>query len=1742
MLFSSTTSVSHATTHRYFPLNPANTRLSAFDSPSEASSLACVKTLLSQLLERSVGDVALYEEVVHAFEVYNKDSNSVNLEASLWKALQNGLRVAERSNVSFVVLTDGEIVGGEKKALEFHNALRKCVKGLSHTRVVTFSAPVSHLSDGCRHRVITPQDLNEDIKTHFWQTLARSPHFGKLAIGTREQLIQDLAVKSKGSFLWAFYVGRLLAREPSHEALIAAVQSISSEVSVVLKAIVDKLPLKKDEALRNLISFMLVANRSLTTHEATALLTTNIQKRTMDDERFNIMTFVAEKCGDIVLVRGGQLHFRSGTVRSYMKTLHGSSLLSSKDAHFQLTLRLLLYARLHLDSSQDLMVDELSGETVDTIIASHHLLGYIMQNWIIHFKASSLITEGKVTLSKDFHDLFPDSVMFSLLERTCWHRGFSHQDYAAYLELSLQIRETCFGAQHVSVLQSLVTLGHVHHKILVSVDSAARYFYKAVNLGRVILTETSAFVASCTSLFLTCTEVIVITKRTEIVTYREEMIRLMIVICKHRHGESSDEVITWYEKLAQLYIEIKEEFRATTVYRELYAILVVRFGKNSHRCRKIGDVFGSLDIVLKGEEGEKGIDELEGLIFETSEDMEITDQICITMLLRLAHSYFACGKIYLAERLYVTLWRRISCITGGNLSIEVHIKKIQIALEYVKFLRKLKRTEEASNILICLWAEYEHFQCEIQSLIICIREIGTLCRSFGLLSIAVSIFTKVWGWFKGKGKIDDDEAQRTTILITEVVEEITTTTVTEKTTTHVTTEVTETVTREIFEHHFTRCKKTKVDKSFFSACIALIGLYTKDGKWSEAEVVIKRTLEITWKAILTADVKINLTEHWVSESIKVALKLALCYRHQGWFEKAEEIHLRIYHACFHAKVVEETVFAECLTALVEFYEGHHRHEKIIEIYKEVLVRYRKTLGAHHHRTIKILYLLAAQCELLGRKDTYEYYLEIVTVLNKGLKHCHHDAFKAALFLCRYYHSRKMHAELRQICVVVWETIVQHHHHKEWEVTIEMEIITEIYEMYRYVLEVHAKVEFKVLYELTVQYKETVTVIFGAASSKVLIALIALAKICEKSESHYHESVTIYEEVIKKTTTIKTTETTITERTVQTVKTRLSKMYVTIITSGKAGKAVEIDRAIEICIEAYASLKIEFGCWHEKTLLKLKDIVILYQKVATQAAHARMVQLLQIAVTEVITTLTITTTLFTAAQTLASIYVSVGLVSQGQDLLHQLRHLIIFHGDMPLSGITLKLDVRLSKVAFAFLIAYEQALLGKSSTVSYSIIMADIIYESVLYEEYSRVIETNVKLEVLLECSSKLRCFWAERKRTELLVILDKKLLHLFKTGLGAIFDGTSEAAVRHLYLCVLLELGKDRQSSKFDFDVLFIRACNAKVKTLLIAGDFQHAYEVSRSVFRFASKQQLYRRRASLQFGYKLAEFLAGIDVPHPTDGGKQDLKKAMMALSRDIMTEVLAAFRAEKTDFSSLRYEDLAGLIRLLGAQGNFGELEVLLSHLWGSRELIQRANGWSPGMVLQVGKLLVQAQYAHGNASGAIDTAELLYYNMRRGRGRLDAQTLAVARLLASLYTSERRMTSAMGVHEAILRELVSASQHDEDSHTDHSRSVLVAETKRHLELLRAVHHRMQGWTKPVAEYRALYSRLTSVLKLDLPAFEQWLDTGKERAGKVGTYVAPQDWKIEGSPKELNWKRSSRERTKSNVVHAASQLWLVH
>lgn len=1684
------------------------------------------------MLERNVGDVHLYEHLAASFTEYSKTSDQQKLEASLWTALDVGLRTIDDHGRQLVLIVDGlEEVSGVTP-LDFHQKLRTHVTKSDSIRAITFSKHISHISQGCKHLIMTQKYLVDDIRCFLRQFMVQLPVFTSLSIASQDKVLADLTEKSKDSFLWANLAANLLANETTSDSLWKVAQSLTSDLHDVINRLVAKLPLKSGPTKR-LLSCMLVANRPLTVGEISDLFRVNLEKRQLGPA-IDVLHEFAHLVGNLAVLRDGQCHFKSKSVREHMLSLMGKSLPSPAEAQTQFTLSLLLYAKLNLDSGFEPSFDELSYGVVDECFASHPLLEYATRHWIVHFRSSGMCgKEGDITLSGEFKEVFPDSAFFAQLERSCWSVSRVH-----HYELALKIREGCFHDKGICVLQTLIILGNLH---LTKSDAVcgAGYFYRAANVSQLVLSRSSTVTMICTSKFLQVTETMTFTCRTEIVTWRIQMIEFMIEVTKKSKGQHCNEVIRWYELLATLYVSIHEHHNATLTYKLIYEIIVIIEGKHSPRARKIADTFGGLDITLKGEGSKDGGKELEGFLLDTCDGIDIYASTSIEIRLRLALVYISQKKWVLAEEIFITLWRSISIACRIKATWELHIAKLRVAIEYIRFLRELKRFDEALSILTIIWTEYEHHSVEEITIILRIRELGELFQCFGLFEVAISIFSKVWGWFKSKGKTTHEDAVKTTVLITEVVEEITTVTTKTKTTTTTTTEVTETVVKEIYETHYHRCKGGKVDDSFFRSCFALIKLYQCVENWVQAEIIIKQTLEITWKAILSVDINIKLCETHVTECIRIATSLAICYHRQRMFEKAEHIYLRMFRACFGSLDLDHHCVKDTLTILIAFYEEHHRHEKVIEIYIEVLERYRTHYGHGHARTIEILYLLAGHCRMLGRKDEFTYYIEIVTVLNKRIKHCHHDARRAAVLLIEYYYEHKCWTELQHTCTVLWTTFCHHHkecHFEEHEIEI-------IYKRYLYVLEFHAKVEFSVLYKLAKEYRTHVLVVFGAAAVIIIKAMIAFGGICERHEKHHHECVTVYEEVIKRTTTTKTTTTTVT-----TVKTRLSKVYVTIITTGGKTTTDTFERCIHLCLEVYAHFKLQFGCHHEKTLGKLLEIIIIYKKVNTTECRTKMITILQSAFISILTSSVSSLVLYTAATTLATIYVTAELVSYAEKLIADVQHLIIFGNSFHTREITLKFDVKLTKVAFVFLTAFKQRLV-KETVYTYSEVMASLLLEMSLYEQYTCILESSASIELILLHGAKLRFFWTEARHEHLVLTLDTKLFALFKSRFSAFISHSDDAVVREFYLSLLVHLGG---GSKTDFASLACAAGNARVAALMEKGEFKRAHEVARVVFAFCEKQKFYHDMKRVAYGYKLAEYTAGVDVRRPTD---EKLVNEFRRTSREIMVVVLSVFREDGIDFVRMQFKDIAGIVRLLGAQGNYKELEVsdahphpfpnhhtnpsqpLLHSLWHSREVRE----WDPARVLSIGRLLVHTYYANGKLTPAIDLCDRLTYNLQRSKGYLHPDALEMSQLLASLYATglndtTRRPDKAMGVYEDVLRQIDSACSHTVSSprssrlsglfrrsmsqktvhHGDATAAdpkVLAAAASLQFELLKRAYLRQGSWTKPVKEFSDLHGRLVERLgkgSVSVPAPETWKGDGKG-LDVLGTYVAPREWRLD-------------------------------
>ena len=491
-------------------------------------------------------------------------------------------------------------------------------------------------------------------------------------------------------------------------------------------------------------------------------------------------------------------------------------------------------------------------------------------------------------------------------------------------------------------------------------------------------------------------------------------------------------------------------------------------------------------------------------------ELEVWDTRRIQLTLELAVSYEARGEFFMAEELYISLWRRLTeqCHhPSHHHGVEIHISTIDVVLEYVRFLRRCHRHEEASNVLVCIWTEYEEYDFESETLFLRLKIVGELMRATSLLSVAVSVFKKCRAWFKSHNK--EEHSMSCETMISETVEELTTKT--SKTSVSTTTTITEQtntaiVVKDVFESTLSR---TTVTSETIKVCTSLISYHMKLEQWTEAIEVTKRSLLAVWRLIITGSGTFALPREFGSEAIEIAISLAVAHHRCHHFHEAEEIYLRIYQACRNSCKVGDERLIKAYSVLVKFYEEHHHWHSVIEIHQEMLVDYRKHLGLSHALTIRTLYTLGSLCADHGHGHAHEYYREIVSTLNHGSKTCHVDSIDAMIFLSRYYYQKGLWQELKTVCKGLWETWrEQHDGHKK----LSVEFVGILYFRYRYVLEHHERSGFADLRQLTIEYRNTCIKIFGTSAAITIAASVELAQILTTSESHVHEAISIYEEV------------------------------------------------------------------------------------------------------------------------------------------------------------------------------------------------------------------------------------------------------------------------------------------------------------------------------------------------------------------------------------------------------------------------------------------------------------------------------------------------------------------------------------------------------------------------------------------------------------------------------------------------------
>ncbi|KAI0148600.1 hypothetical protein GGR57DRAFT_505069 [Xylariaceae sp. FL1272] len=1558
---------------------------------AQASCLYMLKTLLFQLLSLRIGDLDLFNVIFKAYTDSQSLTTTKAQEERLWDALRQALyAVSGDEDDLLAIVIDGldEMEGLKPAAKQVSMKLQKIVQDAAGLRVILFSQPLDIDSTHLIEKVeLSSDNVDDDVHTIIRQGLSKLQHFSDKDFSEQDHIIDNLLNIADRSMLSATLFVEYLAQHKTHAEFSKAVDALLKSPPRSVADLVQRLlgVLKLDVNSRTVLSCLVAAKRPLSLTELELLLRAG-PKAAGADKPVQIGSITKSVTAFTVTVEG-LIALRHDAIKQALLSIPDTSNVSLhlKDRHKDLLLRLLACSVKHLRDVEEPRLDLSTSPEFDKKLASNYLLEYTVRYWAIHFKLSSLFkVQGDLQLPDEFTSVFPDSVSFALLEASRWRIQCLPDEAVELFTIAFRVRKSLFGLEHASVLQSAITCAIFYENVLTLYTEACQWYASVVRIGKKILGFQSELVIACCNTLLGISETLVTKKRTEIMTYREEILLVLISSYTHQYGATSKEVLQIYETLAELYVSISEETKASEIRVRIREIHSGYHDHHDHHSVDHDPVSRELGVILKRH---KHIEEVEGfdsLLFGYEEETEESWSIVhVETMIRFALELIKRGQFSGAEEIYVELWLKLTEHCHHTQICEWHEKRIEVMLSYVSFLRSHKRTEEASAVLICCWNEYSNHQVSMfESIILLLKEVAVCMKTVGMISLSLTVFQRCWSWFKSTHKEESSTfkeiVEQIAITSSEIVKKSSTTTTTTTTT------ASETVIREVFESSFSSTE-TQITTTTVELCNSLTSIYIEQEKWSEAVSVIKSTLKKTWASFFSESFEsVSLETSFSSQNIKLVLDLAQCYINQKRYDKVDYIYIRLYRVhCKALKRFDDVAVIKYRELYIEFLKKYEMHSALISFYQELLVEYRSFYGPAHTRTIAILYALGDTCRSHHLTHGYwiEYYSEIIVALNKGALICHEDALRALTIMAEYYYETQRYAEALVYLKSIIATFCQFG--TKYKYFQAITFVQKTFERYYRVIE-ETQVEIHEHIRILKEIREACWKFYGESSEVSLSVTVTLAEVCTKSEKYQFEAVSYYEHIMKHSSTVSTT-------TVKRSQSVLRSLYVKQITSTRSSTTVTketLEKATTMTIERYVEIRKTHSCTHESTLTTLKELVVLYQR---QEKVELAIKELRSLVAECVLTVSSSKELIETARFIASIYVG-AFASYGFELVRELKLQIIYKFVSKSIGF----DVcKAGRSCFAFIAAFEYYLrVGEGTIAGY---MAEILAESVFYERLISSIKVKAKTGVVIVHGARLRDILVRTKRSEDFDnIIERQILDYFTVTEVNVAKGSTKSAVRSFVRILLVHFSQHRQPKNFVASAA--RAAVSELKIHLENKKYRLAYELAQCTYRFLMAHEGLDDPTEITLGFQLCLMMAGRGEYKRT-AIDEETNKDMLVLSRDILGEVFDICKNNKIDLCRCPLTELNELISLVGDQKDRARLLWLLDSLWISRD---KQTSWDPEVKLTLGTRLVQARFVAGDIQVATRLAEDIVYNLRRINGPRHKQTLAMYELLASIYTS--------------------------------------------------------------------------------------------------------------------------------------------
>jgi hypothetical protein len=866
---------------------------------------------------------------------------------------------------------------------------------------------------------------------------------------------------------------------------------------------------------------------------------------------------------------------------------------------------------------------------------------------------------------------------------------------------------------------------------------------------------------------------------------------------------------------------------------------------------------------------------------------------------------------------------------------------------------------------------------------------------------------------------------------------------------------------------------TTVDTTTVKTCQQLIALYSRQEKHDAIVEVCRDILQRMWPTVLTGQKDVKLPSQYTAESVEIANQLARSYFTLHFVDEASQIYQSIFQGFRSSPKQHTKELVTSARTLITHYQGIYRHTDALTTYQALYEALVEVHGVSHQQTIDVAYEKAdLELRQNRRREAQSSYEKIYTSLKGNSEVCHKEGIRAALSLSQMYEKEQKWEQARTLYQVLWQTFLK----KGQEYELGVEFVNQIFDRYLYIIEHKARADYKTLRGLAGEYRKTCIKFYGPESERTLNASMRLAELDEKEEQHKDEAISIYEFVLNTHQHSKKISTAATLATIATAKQRLAHLY--------SARGIMHDRAQNLYLEEYESAKTKHGYSHKDTISWLNLLITCYRKRNTPESNKAASTTLQDISTNIILHEKDSQRLYESSQAIAKIYTSQNVTEpNASDFLIELRRHVV-SGES--TNVYLK-GKTTDRRAYVFIVGFEETIRGIEGTGQFSVLMSELMSESLLTEAYIKAKKNNAPFDTVFGYGTRLRSFLKSKQRKEATRV-EEELLEIFTHKIVGNRQ-IDKAAIRQFFDMVIAEFGKDQQ------DVTVLKIVAEAILRSFNENQFQRGYSLAVLVDAYMHHYDGFHSQVKIETAFKVCLYLTGHGTKKCTDA---KLHQSMLHLSRTLLKEVLQAAKAIRLSLTTFPIEVLNSLVGLLGEQQNYDDLEWILHELWTSRHT---QSSWPPSTVVTIGRRLIECRFSMGNRHSAIHVAEDICYNLRRVWGPLDKTTLEMSSLLAEMYTAVGQHAKAMAVHEEILNQITSDEIDLDEVAPEEAASIAT----RHLDLLKHSHARNGGFPadKDAASYTELYRALESQL-------------GSQQAWKTGissgAVLSPDKWSAKG------------------------------